>query len=80
MDVFNAPSIGSPRALASRAGNTAGTSTDIIYPVSRLSHGSFSSGKTLEFNFRSDKHRHVLLRSTRLVVHMVRARGPARTL
>ena len=70
MDVFNAPSIGSPRALVSRAGNTAGTSTDIIYPVSRLTHGSFSSGKTLEFNFRSDKHRHVLLRSTRLVVHM----------
>eukprot|EP01043_Picozoa_sp_COSAG02_P088848 COSAG02_NODE_25903_length_646_cov_0.614260_1_plen_65_part_10 len=40
MDVFNAPSIGSPRALASRAGNPAGTSTDIIYPVSRLTHGS----------------------------------------
>ena len=70
MDVFSAPSIGSPRALASRSGNTAGTSTDIIYPVSRIVNGAFQSGKTLEFNFRSDKHRHVLLRSSRLVVHM----------
>ena len=60
MDVFNGPSIGSPRALASRSGNTAGTSTDIIYPVSRIVNGAFQSGKTLEFNFRSDKHRHVL--------------------
>jgi hypothetical protein len=79
MDVFNAPSIGSPRALASRAGNTAGTSTDIIYPVSRLTHGSFSNGKTLEFNFRSDKHRHVLLRSSRLVVHMEHVFGEVDT-
>lgn len=79
MDVFNAPTIGSPRALASRSGNTAGTSTDIIYPVSRLTHGSFSSGKTLEFNFRSDKHRHVLLRSTRLVVHMEHKFGEVST-
>ena len=70
MDVFSAPSIGSPRALASRSGNTAGTSTDIIYPVSRIVNGAFQSGKTLEFNYRSDKHRHVLLRSSRLVVHM----------
>ena len=79
MDVFNAPSIGSPRALASRAGNTAGTSTDVIFPVSRLTHGSFSSGKTLEFNFRSDKHRHVLLRSTRLVVNMEHKFGEVNT-
>eukprot|EP01046_Picozoa_sp_COSAG06_P090045 COSAG06_NODE_36396_length_447_cov_1.428161_1_plen_86_part_10 len=70
MDVFNAPSMGSPRALASRSGNTAGTSTDIVYPTSRIVNGAFSSGKTLEFSFRSDKHRHVLLRSSRLVVHM----------
>ena len=70
MDVFNAPKIGSPRAIQSRYGNTSGTSTDIVYPVSRITHGSFASGKTLEFNFRSDKHRHALLRSSRLVVHM----------
>lgn len=70
MDVFNAPKIGSPRAIQSRYGNTSGTSTDIVYPVSRLTHGAFSSGKTIEFNFRSDKHRHALLRSSRLVVHM----------
>ena len=65
MDVFNAPSMGSPRALASRSGNTAGTSTDIVYPTSRIVNGAFQSGKTLEFNWRSDKHRHVLLRSSR---------------
>ena len=70
MDVFNAPSMGSPRALISRSGNTAGTSTDIVYPTSRIVNGAFQSGKTLEFNWRSDKHRHVLLRSSRLVVHM----------
>ena len=56
--------------MQSRAGNTSGTSTDIVYPVSRIERGAFQSGKTLEFNFRSDKHRHCLLRSTRLVVHM----------
>ena len=41
-----------------------------MYPTSRIVNGAFQSGKTLEFNWRSDKHRHVLLRSSRLVVHM----------
>ena len=68
-----------PRALASRSGNTAGTSTDIVYPTSRIVNGAFQSGKTLEFTFRSDKHRHVLLRSTRLVVHMEHKFGEVNT-
>ena len=79
MDVFNAPTIGSPRALASRSGNTAGTSTDIVYPTSRIVNGAFQSGKTLEFNWRSDKHRHCLLRSSRLVVHMEHKFGEVNT-
>ena len=49
--------------------NTSGTSTDIIYPVSKLVNGQFQSGRTLEFNWKSDKHRFWLPRSTRLVVH-----------
>jgi len=68
-DVFSAPKIGSPRAIGSRYGNTSGTSTDIIYPVSKLVGGQFQSGRTLEFNWKSDKHRFWLPRSTRLVVH-----------
>ena len=54
-DVFGAPKIGSPRAIGSRYGNTSGTSTDIIYPVSKLVNGQFQSGRTLEFNWKSDK-------------------------
>ena len=69
VDVFGAPKIGSPRAIGSRYGNTSGTSTDIIYPVSKLVNGQFQSGRTLEFNWKSDKHRFWLPRSTRLVVH-----------
>lgn len=68
-DVFSAPKVGSPRAIGSRYGNTSGTSTDIIYPVSKLVNGQFQSGRTLEFNWKSDKHRFWLPRSTRLVVH-----------
>ena len=68
-DVFGAPKIGSPRAIGSRYGNTSGTSVDIIYPVSKLVNGQFQSGRTLEFNWKSDKHRFWLPRSTRLVVH-----------
>eukprot|EP01045_Picozoa_sp_COSAG04_P050070 COSAG04_NODE_20083_length_401_cov_0.688742_1_plen_33_part_10 len=33
MDVFSAPEVGSAEAIQGR-GSTAGTSTDIIYPVS----------------------------------------------
>ena len=47
-DVFGAPKIGSPRAIPSRYGNTSGTSTDIIYPVSKLVGGQFQSGRTLD--------------------------------
>ena len=32
-------------------------------------HPQFQSGRTLEFNWKSDKHRFWLPRSTRLVVH-----------
>ena len=66
-DVFSAPKVGSPRAIGSRYGNTSGTSTDIIYPVSKLVNGQFQSGRTLEFNWKSDKHRFWLPRSTRLL-------------
>ena len=52
-DVFGAPKIGSPRAIGSRYGNSSGTSTDIIYPVSKLVNGQFQSGRTLEFNWKS---------------------------
>ena len=41
MDVFGAPKVGSAAAIGSRYGNISGTSTDIIYPVSKLVNGQF---------------------------------------
>ena len=67
MDVFGAPKVGSASAIGSRYGNISGTSTDIIYPVSKLVNGQFQEGRTVEFNWKSDKHRHWHPRSTRLV-------------
>jgi hypothetical protein len=67
MDVFGAPKVGSAAAIGSRYGNISGTSTDIIYPVSKLVNGQFQEGRTVEFNWKSDKHRHWHPRSTRLV-------------
>ena len=58
MDVFGAPKVGSAAAIGSRYGNISGTSTDIIYPVSKLVNGQFQEGRTVEFNWKSDKHRH----------------------
>ena len=68
MDVFSAPEIGTPEAIQGR-GSTAGTSTDIIYPVSKLVKGQFQPGRTLEFNYKSSPDRWWHPRSTRLVVH-----------
>ena len=68
MDVFSAPTIGSAEAIQGR-GSTAGTSTDIIYPVSKLVKGQFQPGRTLEFNWKSSPERWWHPKSTRLVVH-----------
>jgi hypothetical protein len=68
MDVFSAPEIGSAEAIQGR-GSTAGTSTDIIYPVSKLVKGQFQPGRTLEFNWKSSPERWWHPKSTRLVVH-----------
>ena len=59
MDPFSAPEIGDPRATGTKLGNTSGTSTDVIYPVSKLVDGEFQAGRTLEFNFKSDAHRRI---------------------
>ena len=68
MDVFSAPEVGSAEAIQGR-GSTAGTSTDIIYPVSKLVKGQFQPGRTLEFNWKSSPDRWWHPKSTRLVVH-----------
>ena len=68
MDVFSAPEVGTPEAIQGR-GSTAGTSTDIIYPVSKLVKGQLQPGRTIEFNFKSSPDRWWHPRSTRLVVH-----------
>eukprot|EP01043_Picozoa_sp_COSAG02_P033621 COSAG02_NODE_2303_length_9183_cov_6.229369_6_plen_546_part_00 len=67
MSVFSAPKVGSSEAIGSRYGDISGTSTDIIYPVSKLVNDQFQEGRTIEFNWKSDKHRHWHPRSTRLV-------------
>ena len=67
MSVFSAPKVGSAEAIGSRYGDISGTSTDIIYPVSKLVNDQFQEGRTIEFNWKSDKHRHWHPRSTRLV-------------
>eukprot|EP01049_Picozoa_sp_SAG25_P018968 SAG25_NODE_5727_length_626_cov_0.963947_1_plen_201_part_01 len=68
MDVFSAPEVGSAEAIQGR-GSTAGTSTDIIYPVSKLVKGQFQPGRTIEYNFKSSPDRWWHPKSTRLVVH-----------
>ena len=68
MDPFNFPQIGDARAVGSKFGSTSGTSTDIIYPVSKLVDDGFQPGRTIEFNFKSDQHRFVSLRNSRLSV------------
>ena len=67
MDVFSAPEVGSAEAIQGR-GSTAGTSTDIIYPVSKLVKGQFQPGRTIEYNFKSSPDRWWHPKSTRLVV------------
>ena len=67
MSVFSAPKVGSSEAIGSRYGDISGTSTDIIYPVSKLCNDQFQEGRTIEWNWKSDKHRHWHPRSTRLV-------------
>ena len=49
--------------------STAGTSTDIIYPVSKLVKGQYQPGRTIEYNFKSSPDRWWHPKSTRLVVH-----------
>ena len=68
MDPFNAPAIGDPRAVGSKFGSSSGTSTDIIYPVSKQVDDAFQPGRTLEFAFKSDQHRFWSPKNTRLMV------------
>ena len=68
MDPFNAPAIGDPRAVGSKFGSSSGTSTDIIFPVSKQVDSAFQPGRTLEFAFKSDQHRFWSPKNTRLSV------------
>lgn len=44
MSVFSAPTVGSAEAIGSRYGDISGTSTDIIYPVSKLVGDQYHAG------------------------------------
>ena len=57
MDPFNFPAVGDARAVGSKFGSTSGTSTDIIYPVSKQIDEAFLPGRTLELAWKSDQHR-----------------------
>ena len=68
MDPFNFPAIGDPRAVGSKFGSSSGTSTDIIYPVSKQVDDAFQPGRTLELAWKSDQHRFFSPKNTRLMV------------
>ena len=51
MDPFNFPQIGDARAVGSKFGSSSGTSTDIIYPVSKQTDDAFQPGRTLELAY-----------------------------
>ena len=50
MSVFSAPKVGSSEAIGSRYGDISGTSTDIIYPVSKLVGDQYQEGRTMQPN------------------------------
>ena len=65
---FDYKEIGDPTVAGSKWGQTSGTSTDVIYPVSQLVDETFKEGSTLSFQWRSDRYRHWSARNTRLFV------------
>eukprot|EP01043_Picozoa_sp_COSAG02_P060176 COSAG02_NODE_7809_length_2837_cov_2.415997_2_plen_663_part_01 len=67
-DPFAYKEIGDPTVAGSKWGQTSGTSTDVIYPVSQLLDDSFKEGSTISFQWRSDRYRHWSPRNTRLFV------------
>ena len=68
MDPFNFPAVGDARAVGSKYGSSSGTSTDIIYPVSKQIDDAFLPGRTLELAWSSDQHRFFSPKNTRLYV------------
>jgi hypothetical protein len=68
MDPFNFPAVGDARAVGSKFGSSSGTSTDIIYPVSKQIDEAFQPGRTLELAWKSDQHRFWSPKNTRLFV------------
>ena len=68
MDLFDAPEIGSARAIGTKHGNVAGTSVDVLYPESKLVKEQFKAGRVLNFKWKADKHRWWHPRNTRLTV------------
>eukprot|EP01046_Picozoa_sp_COSAG06_P021783 COSAG06_NODE_1652_length_8798_cov_6.868835_5_plen_179_part_00 len=68
MDPFNFPAVGDPRAVGSKFGSSSGTSTDIIFPVSKQIDEAFQPGRTLELAWKSDQHRFWSPKNTRLFV------------
>ena len=65
---WTAPLADSPAAVGLKNGGLSEITQDIIYPASRPIDGDFSSGRSLEYRFRSDSSRHWLPRESRMLV------------
>ena len=71
MDPFSYPAIGDPRATnGAKLGSTAGSSIDIIRPVSQQVDKAFQPGRVQTFEWRSDPNRHYMPRHTRLALDL----------
>ena len=55
--IFSSPEIGDPRAVGVKNGGVKEFTSDIIYPVSRITDKDFTVSKQLEFRWRSDSSR-----------------------
>ena len=71
MDPFSYPPIGDPRATnGAKLGATAGSSIDIIRPISQQVDKSFQHGRQISVEWWSDANRHYMPRHTRLALDL----------
>ena len=75
--IFSSPEIGDPRAVGVKNGGVKEFTSDIIYPVSRITDKEFTASKQLEFRWRSDSSRFWSPRDTKLMVSYEVAFGKA---
>ena len=74
--LFKAPQIGEPRATGVKNGGVTSYETRILQPVSRIVGESFTSGKQIEFRYRSSSSSFFNPRETKLAVKYKLKFGP----